>query len=61
MHIITLAGSEHQKSRLRNGHKVRVKHGKGFNVIVSPNTYHLVSRSFNKMMLNNQIMYLIFK
>jgi hypothetical protein len=48
MHIITLAGSEHQKSRLRNGHKVRVKHGKGFNVIVSPNTYHLVSRSFNK-------------
>jgi hypothetical protein len=48
MHIITLAGSEHQKSRLRNGHKVRVKHGRGFNVIVSPNTYHLVSRSFNK-------------
>ena len=48
MHVITLAGSEHQKSRLRNGHKVRVKHGAGFNVIVSPDTYHLVSRSFNK-------------
>ena len=48
MHVITLAGSEHQKSRLRNGHKVRVKHGAGFNVIVSPNTYHLVSRAFNK-------------
>lgn len=48
MHVITIAGSEHQKSRLRNGHKVRVKHGSGFNVIVSPNTYHLVSRAFNK-------------
>lgn len=48
MHVITLAGSEHQKSRLRNGHKVRVKHGSGFNVIVSPNTYHLVSKAFNK-------------
>lgn len=48
MHVITIAGSEHQKSRLRNGHKVRVKHGAGFNVIVSPNTYHLVSRAFNK-------------
>jgi hypothetical protein len=48
MHVITIAGSEHQKSRLRNGHKVRVKHGEGFNVIVNPNTYHLVSRAFNK-------------
>lgn len=48
MHVITLAGSEHQKSRLRNGHKVRVKHGAGFNVIVSPDTYHLVSRAFIK-------------
>jgi hypothetical protein len=48
MHVITLAGSEHQKSRLRNGHKVRVKHGEGFNVVVSPNTYHLVSRAFVK-------------
>jgi hypothetical protein len=48
MHVITLSGSEHQKSRLRNGHKVRVKHGAGFNVVVSPNTYHLVSRAFNK-------------
>jgi hypothetical protein len=48
MHVITIGGSEHQKSRLRNGHKVRVKHGTGFNVVVSPNTYHLVSRAFNK-------------
>lgn len=48
MHVITLAGSEHQKSRLRNGHKVRVKHGGGFNVIVNPTTYGLVSRAFNR-------------
>ena len=48
MHLISLAGSERQKSKLRNGHKVRIKHGAGFNVIVSPNTYHLVSRAFNK-------------
>jgi len=48
MHVITIAGSEHQKSRLRNGHKVRVKHGAGFNVVVSPNTYHLVSKAFVK-------------
>ena len=47
MHVITIGGSEHQKSRLRNGHKVRVKHGAGFNIVVSPNTYHLVSRAFN--------------
>jgi hypothetical protein len=48
MHVISIDGSEHQKSRLRNGHKVRVKHGAGFNVVVNPNTYHLVSRAFNK-------------
>jgi len=48
MHVISLAGSERQKSKLRNGHKVRVKHGKGFNVIVSPNTYQLAYRAFNK-------------
>jgi len=41
-------GSPAQKSKLRNGHKVRIKHGAGFNVIVNPNTYHLVSRAFLK-------------
>ena len=48
MHLISLAGSERQKSKLRNGHKVRIKHGAGFNVIVNPSTYHLVSKAFNK-------------
>lgn len=46
MHVISIQGSKAQKSKLRNGHKVRIKHGKGFNVIVSPNTYHVVSRAF---------------
>ena len=48
MHVISVQGSNTQKSKLRNGHKVRVKHGAGFNVIVSPNTYHIVSRAFMK-------------
>ena len=48
MHVISVQGSNAQKSKLRNGHKVRIKHGAGFNVIVSPNTYHIVSRAFQK-------------
>jgi hypothetical protein len=48
MHVISIQGSKTQKSKLRNGHKVRVKHGEGFNVIVNPNTYHIVSKAFLK-------------
>ena len=48
MHVISCQGSKTQKSKLRNGHKVRIKHGAGFNVIVSPSTYHIVSRAFLK-------------
>ena len=48
MHVISIQGSKAQKSKLRNGHKVRIKHGAGFNVIVNPNTYHIVSRAFMK-------------
>lgn len=48
MHVISIQGSKTQKSKLRNGHKVRIKHGAGFNVIVNPNTYHVVSRAFLK-------------
>lgn len=47
-HVISIQGSQAQKSKLRNGHKVRIKHGAGFNVIVSPNTYNIVSRAFLK-------------
>ena len=48
MHVISVQGSNTQKSKLRNGHKVRIKHGAGFNVIVNPSTYHIVSRAFLK-------------
>lgn len=48
MHVISVQGSQTQKSKLRNGHKVRVKHGSGFNVVVNPSTYHIVSRAFLK-------------
>ena len=48
MHVISIQGSKTQKSKLRNGHKIRVKHGSGFNVIVNPSTYHIVSRAFLK-------------
>jgi hypothetical protein len=48
MHVISINGSNAQKSKLRNGHKVRVKHGSGFNVIVNPSTYHIISRAFLK-------------
>ena len=47
-HIITIDASPHQLSKLRNGHRVRVKKGTGFNVIVHPGTYHLVNRAFTK-------------
>lgn len=45
-HIITIDASPHQISKLRNGHPVRIKKGTGFNLLVHPNTYHLVSRAF---------------
>ena len=46
MHLISFDASPRQVSKLRNGHKVRIKKGKGFNLVVSPGTYHLVSRAF---------------
>lgn len=48
VHIISIQGSENQRAKLRNGHKIRAKHGKGFNVIVSPGTYNLVHKTFSK-------------
>lgn len=37
-----------QMKRLHRGHKVRVKKGTGFELLVHPTTYNIVSRSFNK-------------
>jgi len=45
-HIITIDASPHQVSKLRNGHPVRIKKGTGFNLVVNPNTYSIVSKAF---------------
>lgn len=51
MERIHIKASGKQLSKLRNGHKVRVKpamEGEGIGVIVSPETYNIVSRTFRK-------------
>jgi len=50
MHHIKIKASPLQLSKLRNGHKVRISkaEGEGCNLIVHPNTYHIVSRAFAK-------------
>ena len=48
MHTIQIDASPHQIRKLRKGHRVRVKKGTGFNLLVHPDTYSIVSRSFNK-------------
>ena len=48
MHTIQIDASPHQIRKLRKGHRVRVKKGEGFNLIVHPNTYNVVSRAFGK-------------
>lgn len=47
-HLLTVDCSTPQMHKLRKGKKVRVKKGKGVHLIVSPETYHLASRSFAK-------------
>ena len=48
MHLISFDASPRQLSKLRNGHAVRIKKGKGFNLVVNPSNYKLVSRAFTK-------------
>lgn len=48
MHLISFDASPKQLSKLRNGHKVRIKKGSGFNLVVNPSNYNLVSRAFAK-------------
>lgn len=48
MHLISFDASPKQLSKLRNGHRVRIKKGSGFNLIVNPSNYKLVSRAFTK-------------
>jgi hypothetical protein len=46
--ILTIDASPKQLSKLRNGHAVRIKKGTGFNLIVNPSTYNLVTKAFMK-------------
>lgn len=48
MHLISFDASPRQLSKIRNGHSVRIKKGSGFNLVVHPNNYNLVSRAFSK-------------
>ena len=48
MHLISFDASPRQLSKLRNGHKVRIKQGAGFNLVVNPQNYHLVNKAFNR-------------
>lgn len=48
MHTLQIDASPAQMKRLHKGHRVRVKKGTGFELLVHPQTYNLVSRTFNK-------------
>jgi len=50
-HMIHIKASKKQLSKLRNGHKVRISpaiEGEGCNLIIHPDRYNTVSRTFNK-------------
>lgn len=46
MKLISFDASPKQLSRLRNGHRVRIKRGTGFNLVVNPSNYNIVHRAF---------------
>tara|TARA_R110000868_G_scaffold297332_2_gene557612 strand:+ start:415 stop:1326 length:912 start_codon:yes stop_codon:yes gene_type:complete len=48
MRLISIDVSPHQLRRLKKGHKIRLRKGTGFNLVVHPTTYNLMSRSFKK-------------
>lgn len=51
MSIVHIAASPKQLSKLRNGHRVRIKpaaEGQGFNLLVHPDRYDLISRTFDR-------------
>ena len=51
MKAITIDASPKQLSRLRNGHRVRIKKsisGSGFNLLVDPSKFDAINRSFSK-------------
>lgn len=48
MHTLQIDASPSQIRRLHKGHSVRVKQGTGFELLVHPQTYNIVSHAFNK-------------
>jgi len=48
MHLISFDASSRQLGKLKKGLPVRIKKGTGFNLVVNPSNYHLVSRAFGK-------------
>ena len=51
MRVVSIDASPKQLSRLRNGHRVRVKKamsGSGFNLLVDPAKFDAINRSFSK-------------
>lgn len=51
MRVVPIMASDKQVSRLRNGHRVRIKkavEGTGFNLLVDPSKFDSISRSFAK-------------
>lgn len=48
MFHLPISASAGQLSKLRRGLPVRIKKGTGFNLLVHPNTYNIVSRAFAK-------------
>jgi len=48
MHTLQIDASPHQLRKLKKGLMVRIKKGTGFELLVHPQTYNIVSRAFNK-------------
>jgi len=48
MHTLQIDASPHQLRKLKKGLMVRIKKGTGFELLVHPQTYNIVSRAFTK-------------
>ena len=48
MSLVSIDASPKQLSKLRNGHRVRIKRGAGFNLVVHPDRMNTISRCFDK-------------
>lgn len=44
--MISIKASPKQLSKLRNGHKVRIVQGEGFNLLIDPSKYDIVTKNF---------------